>query len=610
MKFFFTFFIFFSAAFSVYSNNWQNAKRLPTDKEINQARQDFIADYKNTYGNQFDNFKFSEPIKLYHHDLLMNGKNDYEVSDVLIIVCMVNKTCRVARIVDVFNNGKINWKFTGHQNAGGFLYGGISNAIPFQGTLEQGVSYEINAIKNSTGLRLGFPKSKNSSISQNNKNESSSDSIPWEVVIGGSIVAAVASIIRKILKKGASSKISKSTKNKRNEKDENEDEDEEDAHYILQLNKNNFQLKLNELETLEVQVWKVTAKGEKKYPANIQIQCSEKALKVLPNSGTGSLKAQLLLQEMPKNQNFSITVLAQANRHQFQKQVQITTIGQKNLVIETADNKKSLRPNTFQVLTCFAKITDEKGNTISDLTNKIKFEPKSDWIDLSHPSFVEDSALIYIGCSSPNPNQNMTPPKTVVVSIYMVDVPDGDEPFKQDLEISLVDCKLETQLESATFPQIDGTSEVTFWARVENTDQEKGWNFSGEYRIGIDPSNPLTDISIEKKSETEANITLRGPIVKLDQSDTHISKTLVISAWQDNEKPLERHLRIIVSREGLFIKRGVNKNNEINFTADKPFEENIEFALNVYDEKTNQIIVDSNALQNLTFELVSDNDKV
>lgn len=437
--------------------------------------------------------------------------------------------------------------------------------------------------------------------------ESSDSDIPWTVVIGTLSAAALAVIARNVFKKGAKSALKNKSNKKKDEKDE---EEKEEAHYVLQLNKESFELTLNQPDTLSVVVYKITPKSQKKYSANIQIKSLDKALDITPNSGVGNVNAQLLLRVTPKNQNFNIVVSAEADGHQLQKQVLIKTSGEKNLSIKTADNKKSLRPDTFQVLTCFASITDEKGKIITDLTEKIRFEPKSDWIDLSKPEIQDDNALIYIGSSNPNPNKNATPPHTVVVSVVMDDVPENEEPLHQDLEITLVDCKLETQIEDVTLPETDGESEITFWAKIENAGNETGWNFSGEYRNGVNPIDPLTDISFDVKNETEVNVTLRGPIVKLGETENQISKTLVISACQGDEKPLESHITVIVSREGLFIKRGVNKNNEINFTADKPYEENLEFALNVYDEQTNQMVVDSNALKHLEFEFLSEEKEI
>ena len=77
-------------------------------------------------------------------------------------------------------------------------------------------------------------------------------------------------------------------------------------------------------------------------------------------------------------------------------------------------------------------------------------------------------------------------------------------------------------------------------------------------------------------------------------------------AAQDKEKPLEAHVQVTVSREGLFIQHGVNDNNEFNFLADKAIVQDFDFELQIFDEKSNQIISDKNILSNLSFELLSD----
>ncbi|MCC7520898.1 MAG: hypothetical protein IT220_04625 [Flavobacteriaceae bacterium] len=597
----------YSQDIDFYDDNWTY---LPSDIEIEKT---INSTYALTRGcvsgsSRIDtDLEISKYIK-YHNKKLAGQYEPGEISFVEIFVyyphILANNLQRY-HLVQSHKTGKFIFKYS---------YFDSSNK-----SLSEVYNETYNYYKNSEDFAIGFAPALGNTKTESNAesnatgtdidgivpiDDSEDSNIPWEVIIGGAISGGAILAIRKKLKANKN----KASKTKTNEKKEEVEEDE--AGYILQLSAGKFDLILGEPQFLEIRVIKVTETSQKSMQAAIQIQNSETSLNIQPDNGTTPLTCQLLLQKPPQNQNFNITVTAQADGHQFQKQVQINTTGENNLVIETADNKKSLRPDTFQVLTCFAKITDEKGNAISDLTNKIKFEPKSDWIDLSQPDFVDDSALIYIGCSSPNPNQNLTPPKSVVVSIFMDDLAEGEEPLQQNLEIALVDCQLETQVEDVTFPETDEESEVSFWARIENAGEEIGWHFEGEYRNGIDPTDPLTEISIAKKTETEANFTLRGPIIKLGESENQISKTLVISAWQGDEKPLERHLTVMVSREGLFIKHGVNKNNEINFTADKAYEENLEFALNVYDEKTNQIVVDSQALKHLDFEFLSEEKEI
>ena len=604
-------------------------ERLPTDSEIKSA----LSKFENENYLMFENenitreasVSFSSIIKFfdkiiyqnYHKNHLSDKYAPYKISHCIVFYEMkipnkffvrkgilgmdqTNKTFVFYDDYIFYDMNQQEQKFSSAQQATTDFISNLSS-----NNYEEGFAPALGEISSETSLESTTAVTDIDGIVSIDDTQDSD--IPWTVIVGTLTAAALAAIARKIFKKGAkSTSNNKSNKKPGNKKDEKDEEKKEEAHYVLQLNKEHLELSINRPENLSVLVYKVTPTSQNNYPADIQINSPDSALEITPNSGVGSINSQLLLRDSPKNQNFTIIVSAQADGHQFQKEVFIKTAGEKNLSLKTADNKKSLRPDTFQVLTCFACITDDKGKTIPDLTEKIRFEPKNDWIDLSKPELQDDNAIIYIGSSNPNPNRSSTPPQTVVVSVVMDDVGENEKPLRQDLEISLVDCRLETQIEVVTIPETDEVSEVTFWARIESAGDEIGWSFKGEYRHGIEPTEPLTDIVIDKKNETEVNVTLRGPLMKLGETENQISKTLVISAYQEDEKPIERHITVIVSREGLFIKRGVNKNNEINFIADKPFEEYLEFALNVYDEHTNQIVVDTNALKNLEFEFLNE----
>ncbi|MBI9040597.1 hypothetical protein [Lutibacter sp.] len=607
MKSFCSYLLFFFFSLIIYSQSDQGFYQdewtyLPSDTEINNA---LNATYGLTQGCVAGTAKIDTDLELskilkYHNKKLAGQYEPSRISFVKIYVYypyIVGNKIQRYHLVQDHETGKFAFRY--------------SFCADCPTTLLETYDEEYNFIKNSDDFAFGFapPMGSSSSTSTNSgtdidgivSTEGEESEIPWELVIGGSIAAAVAAIIRKILKKTATSKTTKPNKNKKEKK-----EDEEDANYILQLNKNSFQLKLNEPENLDIQIWKVTSKGEKRCSAIIQIQNFEKALKITPTTGVNSLQAQLLLEKQPKETSFTILVNANAEGHEFQKEVSIQPFGELQIVIETLpDNKRTLRPDTYQTIACYAQVVDENGKCIADLTEKIQFVPKSDWLDLS-TSIIENSKKgLNIGCTNPNPNASIpNPPKSVIVKIIMDDVAEGVEPLQTELEIALIDCKLEVEITECSFPVIDDLSEVTFDAYIENPDGEKDWNFNGEYRKGIDLDEPLTEISISRKSETEVSITLTGPILKPGDDETFLNKTLVIFAAQGEEKPLERHISVTVSQVGLFVKHGVEGKNELMFTADKPFESNLDFALYKFDKNTNQIIVDKDGLDNkLTFEL-------
>ena len=612
--FLFTFFLLLNQTVSGQADpyDWD---RLPTDAEINTAKENLIKELTQTIsvnGKVVDqkNVRLTPLIKMH----VKSKVDQFPPEDISYVIVWVEVT-------GVMGGRSGEYNLFQNKQTGKFAFARHADYI---GSIDERYSNMMSHLdsypNNDSGLARGFAPSKagtspapsNNTTSANQSTPIEDDEIPWELVIGGSIATAVAAIIRKILKKAAASKASKSSKNKRKEKKNEEEEEEEEAHYILQLNKNNFQLKLNEPEILDVQVYKVTAKGEKRCSASIQIQNFEKALKITPTNGVNSLQARLMLEKQPKDGVFTILVNANAEGHEFQKEVTIQPFGEMQIVVETSpDNKRTLRPDTFQIITCYAQILDELGKNIPELTEKIQFEPKSDWLDISQSIIDGERIAISIGCSNPNSISAAShPPKSVILSITMDDVPEDVEPLQFDLEIQLIDCKLDTEIEDATFPDNDEMNEITFKAYIENAGEEIGWNFTADYKVGDELTDPLTTISIDKKNETEVSIKLAGPLIKPSGNDTYIRKTLVIGAFQGEEKPLERHLNIMVSREGLFIKRGVNKSNELNFTADKPFEQNLEFALNVYDEKTNQIVVDKVSLKNLEFEFLNDETEI
>ena len=487
-------------------------------------------------------------------------------------------------------------------------------------SLEEAYNNSINEITSSPFTALGFaPPLGGSSIEGTaevgSEQSTSGEDFPWEVVVGllgaGGGAAGITALAKKIFGKKPVQKKTNNSK-KENKKEEKKEEEEEKVKYILNINKEQFKLSTGQSDTLEAVVYKITPKTQQKYPAQIEIINSERTLRISPTHSQGSLTAQMTLEGAPTSTSFNITVQAVADGHQFQKLIQIQTEGKKQLSVETLPgNKRSLRPDTYQLIEVRARVLDENDKPLPELTEQIIFKPQSDWIDLSEPIIEDDYIALNMGCTSPNPdNKTANMPSSVKLMLQMDDVPEGEAPMSQDLEIKLLDCKLESEIEEATFPVSDDMSEITFDVWIENADDEKGWNFNGEYRHGNLPTDPLTYIDIKPKEESKAVVTLTGPQNKPDEGESIISKTLIISAAQGDEKPLERHLNIMVMQEGLIIKNGVNKQNEIYILASKPFEENLDFALYRYDKQSNQVLTDKEGLTEIQFELQSEESEI
>lgn len=441
------------------------------------------------------------------------------------------------------------------------------------------------------------------------------EEVPWEVVIGLIGAGGAAALGRKLFKKKPATnqpdKKNKSTQKEKKEEKEEEEEEEEEK-FILNINRDQFRLKPGVADTLEVVVYRVTPRGSESFPADIRVTSPDPALKVKPAAGSGTLTASLLFDKEPREPEFALEVTAEARGHLIRRNIRIMADTEMKIIVETLPgNKRSLRPDTFQVLTVKARVTGSDGKDIPELTEKIAFKPKSDWIDLSEPVPDDPCIAINMGATNPSPgsSRNLIPP-SVVLSLTMDEVPEGEPPLQNDLEIRLADCRLETDIEEASFPDSGETSEITFETWIENGEEETGWSFSGEYRHGVDPTDPLTTIAIAPKGETRATVTLSGPLIRLTGDEQIISKTLVIAAVQGDEEPLERRLNIMVSREGLFIKQGADKKNGISILADNPYEANLDLALYRYDQETNQIMVDKEGLAAIEFELQDDEEEL
>ncbi|WP_338229133.1 hypothetical protein [Algoriphagus taiwanensis] len=446
------------------------------------------------------------------------------------------------------------------------------------------------------------------STSSTPKTTESDEDLPWTTIIGVVTAAAVALALRKALKRKA--KAAESSKSSKKEKKKEEEEEEEEAQYILQLSAARFDLKPDEPQFLEINVYKITPKSQKKYPAEIKIQNREKALKISPVSGTSPLKCQLLLQDKPSKSNFSITVYANADGKAYQEDVQIKAGGQMRIIYRTVPpDSKSLRPDIDRLIALYAQVVDEYDKPVDELTKKIIFTPNSDWLDISDTVWADEAWLgINIGASNPNSvSISSHPPAQVQVQMLVEEEENVNERMEDSFVLQLLDCYLESETYHVSLPVRNDPVEVQFKVWIKNAGEEKEWKFDWLYRIGVDiEDEPLSEVTIEQQTETQVLVTLRGPIIPLAEGQRQLSKTLVISAAQGEEKPIESHITVTASQVGLYIHKGVNSQNEILLTADKPRKERMEIGLFRYNPQTKQIAADEKGLSQLQIEMLSE----
>jgi len=584
--------------------------RLPLESEINSAKQMLINQLSgdiSVNGKIIDKktIRLSPIVK--YHNKKSAGKVEPQIISRLLI--FVERQGIMGQFLEEYQliQSRQNREFVFMK----LVNGTASNNLDEQ--YNKFIDYIINYADNDSGMALGFApdisgssSNEDSTISTSiSKSESEDDGL-WTVVIGAFIGAILAGILRRRKRK-------KENRSKETKKAKPKDKKKNKVEYILQISRDTIALPMKKTRSFTIHVWKVTNEKKFKINANIEILNQEKALHISPQHGIGTLKGRLTLKEIPQESQFTITVVANAEGHIKQKDILITTQGQQQILVKTfPDNMKSLRPNTHQAIACYAKVVDENGKDLPELTKSILFKPLSKWIDLSNP--IMDDGWIAINMETSDPDAIAAvshPPKSVILSITMEKVEKNKPILRNDLEVQLLDCKLNTNLDSVSFPAIEKQSEVILKAYIEDCDESKQWNFKAGYQTyGNKPdSKALTTIDIEKVSDLQVNIILKGPILLPKENEQFLRKKLLIEAQQKKEEPLQREIYVTVSKEGLFIEEGLDKGGELSCVANGDMKKRLEFGLFRYDQELNEVVVDKNGLKNIEFELLSQENK-
>lgn len=459
-----------------------------------------------------------------------------------------------------------------------------------------------------------------SSDNASNFPTSNDPDIPWTIIIGALGAGVVASIIAMLKKKAAAAAasraataqtaaVSQSSNSQNNQQENNEDKPEE-AHYILQLSEDKFNLKLQEPALLTIRVWKVTTAGKSPSSANIEILCSEKALHLSSMRGSGSLTTQLNLKDQPLNPTFNIMVAASANGKTIRQSITINTVGEKEIVVETNPLEKTLRAGIYKTISIYAKVIDEAGNDLPAETEKLKFTPRSNWIELSESIIDDNFHAIALGVSNPNPLAfNPKVPESVALSIVLDEVEPNEKILSKDVIINLLDCKLITEKSKIDFSLSDVNIEETLKVHIENHPGDIPWKFSAEYQRAKSSISPLTNIEIIQEDDYSATIKLKDLLKTPKENEHYIREDLVIFAAQEDEKPLERKVEICIWRTGLTLINGFDNNNILSFTAEDSIQK--DFSIVVYSElqESGEVEIDKERMANANFELLSDDEK-
>ena len=590
--------------------------RLPSDSEINTAKRKLLNSLNqdiSVNGDVVDNQRGKlSPVVKFHNKNLARKVPPEDISRCIVwaeINGIAGSTIKEYNLFQSKQSGKFGFVKT--------VFGVPGNSLKeqYDGFISNATSDENN------NIALGFAPGLAGSLSNDDSSSNDSDDYPttsqgdedsvWTIVIGAVSAILVGGIVSKIKNRTKTPKQN----GEQNRGKKNPRKREEDEEYILQISRDTIDLTKKKSSSFTIHVWKITAKGKFATDASIEIINSESALHISPQKGSGTFRSKLTLKDISKQSRFTIDVVANAKGHIVQKEITIIAEGEKQLIIQTVpENTKSLRPNLNITFTCKAKMVDEEGKALIEESKNIKFKPQSNWIDLSEPVLDGKWVAINVGASDPDATVVVShPPKSVTLTVFVEYKEDGKKKLLQkDIEIQLLDCILDTNIENISLPATKEQSEVTFKTFIKSCDGKTPWQFKAGYKTDdyrID-NKPLTTILVTPISDTKAEIKVTGPILLPNSNEKYLRKMLLIEAYQKNEDSLKREIYVTVSKAGLYIENGADKNDTVKFTAKGDYTHTLEFGLYVYDEEGQEIVVDKLGLENLDIQLIDKEEKL
>lgn len=367
--------------------------------------------------------------------------------------------------------------------------------------------------------------------------------LPWQTAVGGAAaVAAAAAAIA-----GAAA----STRGKRKKLDPNEH-----VGYVLELSTKRIELTSARSDTLAARVWKVLASGavEPADDATVTLQ-PPPGVGVSPSSGPSPFEASVW-QTGDVAVGVSLGVTAQAAKGSTSDRVALVAEAESALELTLQpEGRGGLKPNGRDV--CHVVATLKPGPVAqampaADLEAarlSIRFARPSaaEWLNVGDEVDAPSGKAVPISATPPDPDHPGTPPESVrVVATAQL----GGKALQGVLAVPIekppsIDCRPDVvEFSSGTAD----TAEVLAWI-----DDPGGleWTFTSKWREG---DRTLARVEIRRETASTAVVTLTEDAAKLtDIGRPEEASTLVLTGTGEGWDPLERHLKVIVAREGLFI---------------------------------------------------------
>lgn len=325
--------------------------------------------------------------------------------------------------------------------------------------------------------------------------------------------------------------------------------------YILDLSTPRIQLASQQAAALEVKVHRVLASGQTELVTGAPVALSAPAgVQVSPASGAAPLVVQVW-QDGEPGAGASLTVSASAEGGGTQARVELVPESTSELVLSVVPAGATLKPTGRDAVMVSAELKPSalaSADPSLDLTaakKSIAFsQPTSaEWLDVGEPRDTPAGKEMPVSLSSPDPNRQLTPPESITVSVTAtlgakqlqasVSIP-VEKPPVIDIRPDVFECAVDSKTVLDVFTWIENPGAVE-------------WTFTAAWKDG---DRPLATFAITPQTASTATVAVTEDAGKLP--DTGFAKeasTLVITGAADGWDPLERYLKVIVAREGLFV---------------------------------------------------------
>jgi len=357
----------------------------------------------------------------------------------------------------------------------------------------------------------------------------------------------------------------------------NDDKEKVDDQLKLQLNKTFFNIENVMSDSLSIKAFLLNSKGIMTYApdAEIEILCEAKGIAISPAQGTGALSSTIFVSDKAMDGQYTIKIISQLGEKQAIIYAIIKIISQ-TLEIKFESEKHSIKPDKGDWINLYARLKMDSSLEIdtSKTPATISFEKTgegSQWLDVSESIQVNDWTVVRVEASNPTGeiNSQKQPPEKVAICITAVGE-NGKEQSK-NVFISLIPYptveltqqrfdflnKTNEQLEIEAFVKNAGIGEWTVFAEIEENQKE------------------IASVFAKQKGSDAAVITVQELALEL-ASDVY-TETMKIKIYAKNgdETTAEKTLLVSVSKEGLYISQGLDKDKMLNVIADKDSDGNM-----------------------------------